>query len=48
MSDMESPSMKLLKTLILFHMGGGMMAPQNVFYHCAQTLRTRKLKLADF
>ena len=24
-----------------------MMAPQNVFAHCAQTLRRRKLKLGD-
>ena len=24
------------------------MAPQNVFDHCAQTLRRRKLKLSDF
>ena len=29
-------------------MGGGMIAPQNAFDHCAQTLRRRKLKLADF
>ena len=28
--------------------GGGMMAPQNVFDHCAQTLRRRKLKLGNF
>ena len=35
--------------LTLFDMGGGgMMAPQNVFDHCAQTLRRRKLKLGDF
>ena len=34
--------------LTLFDMGGGMMAPQNVFAHCAQTLRRRKLKLGDF
>ena len=26
----------------------GMIAPQNVFDHYAQTLRRRKLKLADF
>ena len=25
-----------------------MMAPQNIFDHCAQTLRRRKLKLGDF
>ena len=25
-----------------------MMAPQNAFDHCAQTLRRRKLKLDDF
>ena len=25
-----------------------MMAPQNVFDHCAQTLKRRKLKLGDF
>ena len=25
-----------------------MMAPQNVFDHCVQTLRRRKLKLGDF
>ena len=30
-----------------FYMGG-MMAPQNVFEHCAQTLRRRKLKPGDF
>ena len=29
------------------HGGGGMMAP-NIFDHCAQTLRRRKLRLADF
>ena len=36
--------------LTLFDMGGGgmMMAPQNVFDHCAQTLRRKKLKLGDF
>ena len=37
--------------LTLFDMregGGGMMAPQNVFDHCAQTRRRRKLKLGDF
>ena len=34
--------------LTLFDMGGAMMAPQNVFDHCAQTLRRRKLKLGDF
>ena len=33
--------------LTLFDMGA-MMAPQNVFDHCAQTLRRRKLKLGDF
>ena len=27
---------------------GGMMGPQNVFDHCAQTLRRRELKLGDF
>ena len=27
---------------------GSMMAPKNVFDHCAQTLRSRKLKLGDF
>ena len=27
---------------------GAMMTPQNVFDHCAQTLRRRKLKLGDF
>ena len=27
---------------------GGMMAPKNVFDHCAQTCRRRKLKLGDF
>ena len=32
--------------LTLFDMRG-MMAPQNVFDHCAQTLRRRKLKLGD-
>ena len=31
-----------------WHGGGGMMAPQNVFPHCAQTVRRRKLKLGDF
>ena len=34
--------------LTLFDMGGGMMAPQNVFDHCAQMLRRKKLKLGDF
>ena len=29
-------------------LGGGHDAPQNVFDHCAQTLRRRKLKLGDF
>ena len=33
--------------LTLFDMGA-MKAPQNVFDHCAQTLRRRKLKLGDF
>ena len=28
--------------------GGGHDASQNVFDHCAQTLRERKLKLGDF
>ena len=38
-----------LKTFALFDMGGGgMMAPQNVFDYCAQTLRRRKLKPGDF
>ena len=32
--------------LTLFDMGD-IMAPQNVFDHCAQTLRRRKLKLSD-
>ena len=36
-------------TLTLFDMGGGHDGPsQNVFDHCAQTLRRRKLKLGDF
>ena len=37
-------------SLTLFDMvgGGGMMAPQTVFDHSAQTLRRRKLKLGDF
>ena len=35
-------------TLTPFDMGGAMMAPQNVFDHCAQMLRRRKLKFADF
>ena len=36
--------------LTLFDMGGGggIMAPQNVFAHCAQKVRRRKLKLGDF
>ena len=38
----------LLEILTLFDMGGGMMAPQNVFNHCAQTLRRRKLEFGDF
>ena len=33
--------------LTLFDMGGH-NGPQNVFDHCAQTLRRRKLKLGDF
>ena len=32
----------------LFDMGGGHDGPQNVFDHCAHTLRRRKLKLCDF
>ena len=32
----------------IWHGGGAMMAPQNDFDHCAQTLRRRKLKLGDF
>ena len=28
-------------------MGGGHDGPQNVFDHCAQALRRRKLKLGD-
>ena len=37
-------------SLTLFDMGGGggMMTSQNVFDHCAQTLRRRKLKLGEF
>ena len=35
-----------LDGLTLFDMGG-MMAPQNIFDHCAQTRRRRKLKLGD-
>ena len=39
----------LFNCLTLFDMGGGgMMAPQNVFDHCAETLWRRKLKLGDF
>ena len=36
--------------LTLFDMGGGggMMAPQNVFNHCAETFWSRKLKHCDF
>ena len=35
--------------LTLFDMGRrGMMATQNAFDHCAQTLRKSKLKLCDF
>ena len=34
--------------LTLFDMVGGMMAPQNVFDHCAKTRRRRRLKLGDF
>ena len=36
--------------LALFDMegGGGMMAPQNVFHCCVQTIRRKKLKLCDF
>ena len=37
----------ILVHLTLFDMGGH-DAPQNVFDHCAQTLRKRKLKLGDF
>ena len=36
------------KSLSLFDMGEGMMSPQNVFDHCAQTLKRWKLKLCDF
>ena len=32
----------------LFDMRGGIMAQQNVFAHCAQTLRWKKLKLGEF
>ena len=36
-------------SLTLFDKGRrGMMAPQNVFDHCPQTFRRRKLKLRDF
>ena len=42
-------SRKIKTKLTLFDMGGGaMMAPQNVFDHCAQKLWRRKLKLGDF
>ena len=34
--------------LTLFNMEEGMMAPKNVFDHCAQMLRGRKLKLGSF
>ena len=35
--------------LTLFDMGDmGMMAPHNVFDHCAQTLSRRRLKLGGF
>ena len=34
--------------LTLFDLGGVMMTPQNVFDHCAQTPRRRKLKFGDF
>ena len=34
--------------LTLFDMGRGHDGPQNVFDHCAKTLRRRKLKLGDF
>ena len=40
-----------LNKLTLFDIGGGgggMMASQNVFDHCAQTRRRRKLKLGNF
>ena len=42
---------KTKSRLTLFDMGGGHDAPppkKNVFEHCAQTLRRRKLKLGDF
>ena len=34
----------IVATLTLFDMGGH----KNAFDHCVQTLRSRKLKLADF
>ena len=41
---------KLFNPITLFDMGGGggHDAPQNVFDHCAETLRKRKMKLGDF
>ena len=37
----------LITSLTIFDMGG-MIVPQNVVDHCAETLRRRKLKLCDF
>ena len=37
-----------LPPLTQFEMRGGHDDPQNIFDHCAQTLRRRKLKLGDF
>ena len=34
--------------LTLFDIGGGHDGPPNVFDHCTQKLRGRKLKLDDF
>ena len=40
--------LKTPKFLTLFDMGGHDGPPQNVFDHCAQMLRKRKLKLFTF
>ena len=48
--DLKTLNLKFDQVMFnpIWHGGRAMMAPQNVFDHCAQTLRTRKLKLGDF
>ena len=45
---LNNEMIRLLLTLFDIEGGGGHDGPQNVFDHCAQLLRRRKLKLGDF